>query len=375
MAMKQWMGALAVVVVLSAHAHANSWQIESLATPANENRIALDPSGQPHIVYESGPTLHHIAWTGSGWHDDGVSSGDVHSPRIAIGADGTVHVAYSIWWQQTHVLNQMWHASFDGTAWAKEMVGDWTGRLSLALDASGEPHISNDVDSMVFDAQGTAHYARTNWLGGANWEIRYGVSGQAEVVVRNVDGAPLDLKLAVDSAGIAHLTYHTGGDALYYVFGREASWTYEKISGGVAGAFTGLAVDEAGTPHVSFEYCHGPSSPEKPKELWYGVRKDGVWYMETIDTAENLYPGGGMPNIRCGQSTDLVLDSLGRAYISYDFWNGTGAPELRYAAGPEPAPPPVPEPLTILSAFLGTAALGGYIRRRLREARAEIACG
>ena len=146
--MKRWLGVLAVLVISSAQAHAQSWEIQSVAYYGSENRIALDPSGQPHIAYIGDGALSHTVYTGSGWHSDAVSNvGGI--PRIAIGADSTVYVAYSVWQQQTQ-QGESWLSSFDGTTWAKEKVGDWNGRLCLALDPNGAADVRSDVDCLIW---------------------------------------------------------------------------------------------------------------------------------------------------------------------------------------------------------------------------------
>jgi hypothetical protein len=61
-------------------------------------RQALDPQGNPHIVYEDGGSVKHAYWDGSKWTIQVISPAGVKGHRyenIAIGRTGNIYIIYS----------------------------------------------------------------------------------------------------------------------------------------------------------------------------------------------------------------------------------------------------------------------------------------
>jgi hypothetical protein len=81
-----------------------SWNIETVNQISTNggwlgfrSRQALDPQGNPHIVYEDGGAVEHAFWDGSGWKIQLVSARGLESNRfcdIAIDSEGTIYIAF-----------------------------------------------------------------------------------------------------------------------------------------------------------------------------------------------------------------------------------------------------------------------------------------
>ena len=81
-----------------------SWKIETVNQISTNggwlgfrSRQALDPQGNPHIVYEDGGAVEHAFWDGSGWKIQLVSARGLESNRfcdIAIDSEGTIYIAF-----------------------------------------------------------------------------------------------------------------------------------------------------------------------------------------------------------------------------------------------------------------------------------------
>ena len=113
-----------------------------------------------------------------------------------------------------------------------DSVGGVGTETYLALDSSGDPHIS-------YLGGGGLKYAA--WDGSA-WSI--------EMVDANVQYT----SLALDSSGKPHISYRDGANCnLKYAAWDGSAWNIETIdSGGSVGEYTSLALDSSGNPHISY---------------------------------------------------------------------------------------------------------------------------
>src|ERR1700722_4011555 len=81
-----------------------SWKIETVNQISTNggwlgfrSRQALDPQGNPHVVYEDGGAVEHAFWDGSRWKIQLVSARGIESNRfcdMAIDSEGTIYIAF-----------------------------------------------------------------------------------------------------------------------------------------------------------------------------------------------------------------------------------------------------------------------------------------
>ncbi len=174
----------------------------------------------------------------------------------------------------------LWHyETADSTAQIR-YLGDAT---SLALDASGNPHISYGGTNQILE------YA---WKDAGGWHTETadgeGDTGQYASLALDASGNP----------HVSHYNYNSG--ALEYAWKDAGGWHNETIdSEGVVGWYTSLALDASGYPRISyFDYTNG-----HPKYAW---KDAGGWHNETFDSAGSV-----------GWYTSLALDASGNPCISY----------------------------------------------------------
>ena len=171
---------------------------------------------------------------------------------------------------------------------------------SLALDGSGNPHVSYWVESA-----GELWYARWN---GSGWTAGV-VDGTADVGEHS--------SLALDSAGRPHISYYDDTNKrLKYARWDGSAWAVQTVPGsGEEGKHSSLALDSADRPHI----CYYDTSS---KDLEYARWDGAAWVVVTVD-------GGG----DVGEYASLGLDSNDYPQVAYydetnkDLkcarWNGT----------------------------------------------------
>lgn len=181
--------------------------------------------------------------------------------------------------------------------------GEYT---SLALDANENPHISyiDRVDQVV----------KYTYSDGSSWNAQ--VVGEGRTTGTYLDWST---SLALAPNGKVHISYFGRGEDLEYAYWDGSSWAGQTIdSAGVVGAFNSLAVDQTGSPHVSY-YDWTNYQLKYAKATWTG--SSWSWSIQPVD--------GGPGEDYVGQFTSLALDGSGEPRISY--YDSTNK-DLKYAA-------------------------------------------
>jgi len=268
-----------------------------------DTSIALDSSDNPHIsyCYYDGTNfgLKYAYYDGANWQIETVdSSGSVGEHNsLALDSTGNPHISYWDGWN-----DDLKYAYHDGANWQIETV-DSSGNVgqypSLALDSSSNPHVSY-WDSINEDLK-YAHYD------GANWQIE------------TVDSTGIvgdHSSLAIDLTGNPHISYIGStlfSAAVKYAYHDSVNWNFENIdSSALVGYDTSLALDSSDNPRISYFDSYN-------YHLKYAQYDGANWQIETVDSSTNV-----------GWYNSLALDSSGNPHFSYsDFTND----DLKYAFG------------------------------------------
>jgi hypothetical protein len=312
----------------------SAWQIQVVdsegSTNGNVTSIALDTEGHPHIAYLSNYSLKYAYWTGSTWSIQGVDTVGMwgYLAAIAVDAANRPHIVYFSWTDDDLSHAYPKYARWTGSTWEIQTIGNGNSigdPISLALDSAGLPHISfrdrssnyslkyvhwtgstwiiqtvvgderTYNSSIAVDASGAPHISYFSQNGG----LKYAYWSGSLWVIQNVDAAgSYGSALALDASQRPHISYfiYHGGtdDELKYARWTGSMWDIEAVDHETSPVGeASLAVDAAGHAHISythdgFLYRH-----------WNGSE----WITQTVDT------GGG--------SSSLVVDALGYPHISY----------------------------------------------------------
>ena len=211
---------------------------------------------------------------------------------------------------------------------------------SLALDASGYPHIS------YYGAWPNRDLKYAAW-NGSSWDMQ---------TVDRAGDVGVDSSLALDaSSGYPRISYRDSSNSdLKYAAWNGTSWNVQTVdSAGRAGSYSSLALDASGYPHISYYYSDWPSGALK-----YAAWNGSSWDIQIVESSS----GAGSPD-------SLALDANGYGHISY--YRQWPNEDLKYASTRAPAEashelpiagyymisfpliPPSPTPDALLSDDLG----------------------
>jgi len=276
----------------SAGLRALTWQIESVDqsrrfSSFGNRSVQFDGYLRPHVAY-GGNHLFYATWASEGnWQaetaDAAVDVG-THS-SLAVTASGQPHISY--YDARHHTLK---HAFKDGTTWVIETVdsaADVGQYTAIALDPTGNPHIS------YYDAtNGDLKYA--SWTGYA-WVIE---------TVDSTGDVGQWTSLAFDGNGAPHISfYDVTNAALKYTRRTGSAWDIEVIDyAGDAGKYSSLAVDQTGAAHIAYYKATGD-------KILYAQRPATGWTIQEIAS-------GSQPSWT-HQDVSLALDSSGNPHVSY----------------------------------------------------------
>jgi len=279
------------------------WEIQTVDSDGYVgyySSIALDSLGNPHISYLdlTNRNLKYAKWTGTGWSiqtvDSVVTDGIVGADRtsIAIDRSGNPHISYHYHHGYSSKTNYLKYAKWTGTEWSIQTVDYFGGSSdsSIAIDSLGNPHISYS----------NLKYAK--WTG-TSWSTH---------TVDSTMSVPTPKSIALDSSNNPHISYYySKNDTLKYTKWNGNKWYTQTIysADGVV-HFNSIALDSSGNPHIS--YYDGRNDALK-----YAKCAGSEWIIETVDSIGDV-----------GSHTSIALDSSNNSHISYfDYTNS----DLKYA--------------------------------------------
>lgn len=190
--------------------------------------------------------------------------------------------------------------------WSVGQVEDHARSPSLALDASGSPHLA-----YIGGSGGGLEYASRT---GSSWSIETVDAG-------TYSGDFAADTLALDAAGQPHIAYHDSSKALVkYAHRTQTGWSVEAV-GHSGYIYSSLAVDSAGRPSLAYQHGCSETDNKSCSSLEYAHWTGSAWEYEIVDPPTQDMTGLG---------PSMAFDSQDRPHIAYiDFagYNST----LRHA--------------------------------------------
>ncbi|NOZ69307.1 MAG: choice-of-anchor D domain-containing protein [Deferribacteres bacterium] len=291
------LGVLMIALLMPSSAGA-AWRTGCVDCPRLFYRIdmrtlAVDSSGNPHIVYGGGGWIgdgvYYAYYDGDSWHIETVDDRGGGTLSIAIDSSDKAHISYD-------GSGGLKHATNASGSWVIETVDiEGGGRPSIAIDSSDKIHISYGSSP-----------------------LKYATNASGSWVIETVeDVGAWSNSIAADSSGNVHITYrYSTADSkdyiLKYATNASGSWVTEIIdSDGRVGEHHSIAVDSSDKVHIAYDYY---------LYLKYATNASGSWVTEIVDS-----------DGRVGESNSIAVDSSDNVHISYGDYTSYPYYQLKYA--------------------------------------------
>ncbi len=261
-----------------------SWYIKTVDKSGGGSlSIAIDSSDKAHISYSYHDTLKYATNASGSWVIQTVDSSGAARSSIAIDSSGKAHISYSISGQGVvHMTNA-------SGSWVTEIVDSGGGYPFIAIDSSDKVHISYGYYS------GSPKYA---------YELKYATnaSGSWVTEILNNDIKPAeDHSIAIDSSDKVHISY-SSGQGVMHMTNASGLWVTEIVdnSASLFRNSTAIAIDSSDDVHIGYV-----SSISNKNDLKYALNSSGSWVIETVDIGRRAGYGSA------------AIDSADNVHISY----------------------------------------------------------
>lgn len=253
---------------------------------SSERAIAVDSSGNPHVVY-IGSQLYHTYYDGNIWHYETPISSFIpfgYHPSIAIDTSNRVHIIY--WGSLDNDYNY-------GILYVTNASGTWEKTIVTKTN-----NITSSYGSLAIDNRGKAHICYYN-----EETLKYATNTTGSWVTTTLDNsANIDShSIAVNSSGTVHVSYYdysdSSKDVLKYATNASGSWVITTVESN-GGHDNSISLDPSGNVHISYG---------SDKGLKYTTNASGSWSTKILD--------------KSGSPTCIAIDTTGKVHIAY---NGSG---------------------------------------------------
>jgi hypothetical protein len=257
--------------------------------------IVLDAEDDPHIVCNDGIdgllylTKESDEYPGTDWEEFVVDSEQQRYASIAMDSLGKVHIS-----GLDSVNRDLKYSTNASGSWTSGLVdteyrAGWP--VNLALDSSDKVHISHH--NLSSKDLNYASNASGHWVN--------------ESLSEQMTGAYKCSAIAVDSQDYLHLGYGDEEDRLNYITNASGVWLTEPVDYGTGGFVWDISVSDISLAVDSSDKVHIGYYDEYYGELKYSTNASSTWTKEVADDSDRIL------NI-----TDMAIDSLGNAHMSYN---------------------------------------------------------
>ena len=202
---------------------------------------------------------------------------------------------------------------------------------SLVMDRAGRPHVAyRETNTLI-------KYA---WYDGTTWRGQQSTTAPDVVFTGTGLNTGYLLSLALDGAGLPHIAFATQEEAahkLRYARWSGSAWVVEDVQVGAGyvspspgyqhwiGLFPSLAIDLAGTPHISYIDCekadnwdtrscrYGSPAVAGNGTLMYATKDGGTWTTTAVDGPPSVSVDGDF----FSGGTSLAIGRDGEPHIAY----------------------------------------------------------